>query len=70
MQFGQVGVGDNVDHSSPVQVQFPLDQAFSRNFSSQKFSLFLFNFMSEVEFVWYLSSHALSSVFVYLVVFA
>ncbi|KAA8547038.1 hypothetical protein F0562_003467 [Nyssa sinensis] len=25
-KFGQVGVGDNVDHCSPVQVKFPLDQ--------------------------------------------
>ncbi|GAA0165556.1 guanyl-nucleotide exchange factor [Lithospermum erythrorhizon] len=25
-KFGQVGVGDNVDHCSPVQVRFPLDQ--------------------------------------------
>lgn len=25
-KFGQVGVGDNVDHCSPVQVQFPLDE--------------------------------------------
>jgi len=22
-QFGQLGVGDNVDHCSPVQVRFP-----------------------------------------------
>ncbi|KAL3630244.1 Ultraviolet-B receptor uvr8 [Castilleja foliolosa] len=25
-KFGQVGVGDNIDHCSPVQVKFPLDQ--------------------------------------------
>nr|XP_027077442.1 ultraviolet-B receptor UVR8-like isoform X1 [Coffea arabica] len=25
-KFGQVGVGDNIDHCSPVQVRFPLDQ--------------------------------------------
>ncbi|XP_059624484.1 ultraviolet-B receptor UVR8 isoform X3 [Cornus florida] len=25
-KFGQVGIGDNVDHSSPVQVKFPDDQ--------------------------------------------
>ncbi|KAL0378192.1 UNVERIFIED_CONTAM: Ultraviolet-B receptor UVR8, partial [Sesamum radiatum] len=25
-KFGQVGVGNNVDHCSPVQVKFPLDQ--------------------------------------------
>eukprot|EP00262_Sarcandra_glabra_P007883 TRINITY_DN20990_c0_g1_i1.p1 TRINITY_DN20990_c0_g1~~TRINITY_DN20990_c0_g1_i1.p1 ORF type:complete len:441 (+),score=87.48 TRINITY_DN20990_c0_g1_i1:226-1548(+) len=25
-KFGQVGVGDNVDHCSPVQVRFPLEQ--------------------------------------------
>ncbi|XP_073124189.1 ultraviolet-B receptor UVR8 [Henckelia pumila] len=25
-KFGQVGVGDNVDHCSPAQVKFPLDQ--------------------------------------------
>ncbi|KAG8383900.1 hypothetical protein BUALT_Bualt04G0062200 [Buddleja alternifolia] len=25
-KFGQVGVGDNTDHCSPVQVKFPLDQ--------------------------------------------
>ncbi|KAG7982838.1 hypothetical protein I3843_04G073100 [Carya illinoinensis] len=25
-KFGQVGVGDNVDHCSPVQVKFPLEQ--------------------------------------------
>lgn len=27
MQFGQVGVGDNIDQCSPVQVRFPDDQA-------------------------------------------
>lgn len=27
MQFGQVGVGDNLDQCSPVQVRFPDDQA-------------------------------------------
>ncbi|KAJ6366240.1 hypothetical protein OIU77_002759, partial [Salix suchowensis] len=25
-KFGQVGVGDNIDHCSPVQVKIPLDQ--------------------------------------------
>jgi hypothetical protein len=29
MQFGQVGVGENSDHCSPVQVKFPIDQVFS-----------------------------------------
>lgn len=28
-KFGQVGVGDHVDHCSPVQVKFPLDQVLS-----------------------------------------
>lgn len=28
-QFGQVGVGDNVDHCSPVQVKFPEEQAMA-----------------------------------------
>lgn len=27
MQFGQVGVGDNLDQCSPLQVWFPDDQA-------------------------------------------
>lgn len=27
LQFGQVGVGDDVDHCSPVQVKLPHDQA-------------------------------------------
>ncbi|CAL1371836.1 unnamed protein product [Linum trigynum] len=26
LQFGQVGVGDNADHCSPVQLKFPRDQ--------------------------------------------
>lgn len=29
MQFGQVGVGDNSDHCSPVQVKFPNNQVSS-----------------------------------------
>lgn len=28
LQFGQVGVGDNVDHCSPVQVKLPDEQVF------------------------------------------
>lgn len=35
-QFGQVGVGDNVDHSSPLQVKFPHEQAHSYYCSSPK----------------------------------
>ena len=35
VQFGQVGVGDNVDHCSPGQVKFPHEQARSYYYSSQ-----------------------------------
>lgn len=35
LQFGQVGVGDNDDHCSPVQVKFPHEQAHSRYCSFQ-----------------------------------
>lgn len=35
-QFGQVGVGDNVDHSSPLQVKFPHEQAHSYYCNSPK----------------------------------
>ncbi|KAK6259177.1 hypothetical protein SCA6_013651 [Theobroma cacao] len=34
-KFGQVGVGDNDDHCSPVQVKFPHEQAHSRYCSFQ-----------------------------------
>ncbi|KAB1210505.1 Ultraviolet-B receptor UVR8 [Morella rubra] len=38
-KFGQVGVGDGVDHCSPVQVKFPDEQALSYYHSSQKWSI-------------------------------
>ena len=40
MQFGQVGVGDNLDQCSPLQVWFPDDQAcfLSYNDPLQDFS--------------------------------
>lgn len=36
LQFGQVGVGDNIDKCTPVQVKFPNDQAHSCYCSSRK----------------------------------
>lgn len=39
LQFGQVGVADNADHCSPVQVKFPDDQAHSCYCSYPKFWL-------------------------------
>lgn len=51
VQFGQVGVGDNVDHCSPMQVQFPHEQACSNNCSSQNCLRCPFIIFSSVEII-------------------